>query len=48
MQDHWKYKSLGIAAEFIGNQSDEDVLGFCRSEQQKWPAAVAAFDLVHY
>lgn len=24
------------------------VLGFCRYEQQKWPAAVAASDLVHY
>ena len=23
-------------------------LGFCRSDQQKWPAAVAAFDLVQY
>ena len=22
-------------------------LGFCRSDQQKWPTAVAAFDLVH-
>jgi len=24
MQDQWKYKSLGIAAAFIGNQSHED------------------------